>query len=145
VRELYPDLLISVDTWRHEVGEAVCAAGADIINDAWGGVDPQLAEVAAAHDVALVCTHAGGLQPRTRPHRIAYEDVMADVLERTTAIAERAVRLGLARDRIMIDPGHDFGKNSRHSLEGGSALIPTATVTICSRIFLRRSGNPARA
>jgi dihydropteroate synthase len=117
VRQLYPDLLISVDTWRHDVADAVCVAGANLLNDAWGGVDPELAEVAARHDAALVCTHAGGLPPRTRPHRIGYDDVMADVLERTTSLAQRAVQVGVARDRIMIDPGHDFGKNSRHSLE----------------------------
>jgi dihydropteroate synthase len=117
VRSLYPELLISVDTWRHEVGAAVCEVGADILNDAWGGFDPQLAEVAASYDAALVCTHAGGVAPRTRPHRIAYDDVMADVLDRTTALAERAVRAGVPRERVMIDPGHDFGKNTRHSLE----------------------------
>jgi dihydropteroate synthase len=116
-RQLYPDLLISVDTWRHEVAEAVCAVGANLLNDAWGGVDPELASVAARHNAGLVCTHAGGLPPRTRPHRIGYDDLMADVLEHTTGLAERAVQVGVARDRIMIDPGHDFGKNTRHSLE----------------------------
>ena len=48
VRRRFPDVVISVDTWRHEVGEAVCEAGADLLNDAWGGVDPRLAEVAGA-------------------------------------------------------------------------------------------------
>ncbi|UQX88077.1 dihydropteroate synthase [Jatrophihabitans telluris] len=117
VRERYPELIISVDTWRASVGRAVCQAGADLLNDAWGGHDPELAMVAAEYDAALVCTHAGGAAPRTRPHRIDYPDVMADVLRRTVAEAERAVSLGVARDRIMIDPGHDFGKNTWHSLE----------------------------
>lgn len=114
--------MISVDTWRHEVGEAVCEAGADVLNDAWGGVDPKLAEVAARHDAGLVCTHAGGARPRTRPHRVAYEDVVADILDVTVGLAERAVALGVRRDRIMIDPGHDFGKNTRHSLEATRRL-----------------------
>ncbi len=117
VRARHPDLLISVDTWRHEVGRGVCAAGADILNDAWGGTDARLAAVAAEFDVALVCTHAGGLPPRTRPHRVEYPDVMADVLRRTVSEAERARALGVDARRIMIDPGHDFGKNTRHSLE----------------------------
>jgi dihydropteroate synthase len=117
VREAYPDLVISVDTWRHEVGREVCAAGADVLNDAWGGVDPRLAEVAAEFDAALVCTHAGELPPRTRPHRIGYTDVVADVVRVTTALAERAVSLGVHRDSVLIDPGHDFGKNTWHSLE----------------------------
>jgi dihydropteroate synthase len=117
VRTEFPSVVISVDTWRAEVGEAACLAGADVINDAWGGWDPDLAAVAAAHDAALVCTHAGGVEPRTRPHRIEYDDVMADVLERTVALAERAVALGVSTDSVLIDPGHDFGKSTRHSLE----------------------------
>ncbi|WP_093799200.1 dihydropteroate synthase [Streptomyces sp. Wb2n-11] len=122
VRRRHPDVVISVDTWRHEVGEAVCEAGADLLNDAWGGVDPRLAEVAARYDVGLVCTHAGGAEPRTRPHRIAYDDVMADILGVTLGLAERAESLGVRRDAILIDPGHDFGKNTRHSLEATRRL-----------------------
>jgi dihydropteroate synthase len=120
--------VISVDTWRAEVGEQVCAAGADLLNDAWGGVDPRLAEVAAAHGVGLVCTHAGGQAPRTRPHRVAYDDVLADVLARTLALAERAVALGVPRESVLIDPGHDFGKNTRHSLEV-TRRLPEMTAT----------------
>jgi dihydropteroate synthase len=122
VRRRYPDVVISVDTWRHEVGEAVCAVGADLLNDVWGGIDPKLAEVAARHDVGLVCTHAGGALPRTRPHRIGYEDVVADILRVTCGLAERAVELGVRRDAVLIDPGHDFGKNTRHSLEATRRL-----------------------
>jgi dihydropteroate synthase len=117
VRGRHPGLIISVDTWRHEVGRAVCTVGADVLNDAWGGHDDRLAEVAAEFDAALVCTHAGGVAPRTRPHRVSYPDVMADVLRRTVGLAERAVRLGVDRQSVLIDPGHDFGKNTWHSLE----------------------------
>ncbi|MFG2621111.1 dihydropteroate synthase [Streptomyces sp. NPDC048507] len=122
VRRRHPDVVISVDTWRHEVGEAVCEAGADVLNDAWGGVDPRLAEVAARFGAGIVCTHAGGVQPRTRPHRTSYEDVMEDILRVTTGLAERAAALGVPRESIMIDPGHDFGKNTRHSLEATRRL-----------------------
>jgi dihydropteroate synthase len=117
VRERHPSVVISVDTWRAEVGDAVAAAGADLLNDTWGGVDPELADVAAAHGLGLVCAHAGGLAPRTRPHRIGYADVVADVIGHVTAEAERAVAAGVPRDGILIDPAHDFGKNTRHSLE----------------------------
>ncbi|WP_319804582.1 dihydropteroate synthase [Nocardioides malaquae] len=117
VRETHPGLVISVDTWRAEVADAVCAAGADVINDAWGGADPELVDVAAAHDAAIVCTHTGGVQVRTRPHRIAYDDVVAAAVADTTAYAERALAAGVARESIVIDPAHDFGKNTFHSLE----------------------------
>ena len=122
VRGRYPDLVISVDTWRHEVGAAACQAGADLINDAWGGADPELVEVAAQFGAGYVCTHAGGLPPRTRPHRVAYDDVMADIVRRTVALAQRAARAGVSRESILVDPGHDFGKNTRHSLEATRRL-----------------------
>ena len=63
VRAEFPDLVISVDTWRAEVGREVCRAGADLLNDAWGGFDPALAEVAAEFGAALVCTHTNGATP----------------------------------------------------------------------------------
>ncbi|GAA3804268.1 dihydropteroate synthase [Sphaerisporangium flaviroseum] len=122
MRETHPDLVISVDTWRAEVGEAVAQAGADLLNDTWGGPDPGLAEVAAKHGIGLVCAHAGGVTPRTRPHRIAYDDVVADVISHTLRLAERAVRAGVREDAILIDPAHDFGKNTWHSLEVGRRL-----------------------
>jgi dihydropteroate synthase len=117
VRGAHPELVISVDTWRAEVADVLAAEGADLLNDTWGGVDPDLAGVAAATGAGLVCAHAGGQRPRTRPHRVAYDDVVADVLATVTALAERAVALGVRRDGVLIDPAHDFGKNTRHSLE----------------------------
>jgi dihydropteroate synthase len=117
VRSELPQLTISVDTWRAEVAAAACEAGADVLNDAWGGADPELVDVAAAYDAAIVCTHTGGVAPRTRPYRIEYDDVMAAVLHDTLAYAERAVAAGVARESVVIDPAHDFGKNTFHSLE----------------------------
>ncbi len=122
VRGEFPDLVISVDTWRAEVGRAVCAAGADLLNDAWGGADPDLPAVAAEHGAALVCTHTGGVTPRTRPFRAEYDDVVADIVASLVGQAERAVAIGVDRDRILIDPAHDFGKNTWHSLEATRRL-----------------------
>ncbi|THV09267.1 dihydropteroate synthase [Nocardioides caeni] len=120
VRETWPDLVISVDTWRAEVGDAVCAAGADVLNDAWGGADPELVDVAAQWRAALICTHTGGVTPRTRPYRIEYDGpggVVAAAIADTVAYAERALAAGVERDSLVIDPAHDFGKNTFHSLE----------------------------
>ncbi|MEU4379157.1 dihydropteroate synthase [Micromonospora echinofusca] len=117
VRAAFPDVVISIDTWRAEVAVEAVAAGADLLNDTWSGADPALAEVAARTGAGLVCSHAGGLAPRTRPHRAAFPDVVTDVLTTVTGLAERAVALGVRADGILIDPAHDFGKNTRHSLE----------------------------
>jgi dihydropteroate synthase len=110
-------VVISIDTWRAEVAVEAVAAGADLLNDTWSGADPALARVAAETGAGLVCSHAGGLAPRTRPHRAAFPDVVADVVATVTGLAERAVGLGVRADGILIDPAHDFGKNTRHSLE----------------------------
>ena len=117
LRARYPDVVISVDTWRAAVGEAVAEVGADLLNDAWGGAEPQLAHVAAVHDLGLVCSHASGLTPRTRPHRPAHADIVGEVRRHVTAEAARAVAAGVRPDRIVIDPAHDFGKNTWQSLE----------------------------
>ena len=110
--------MISVDTWRAEVGREVCRAGADLLNDAWGGFDPALAEVAAEYGAALVCTHTNGATPRTPPHRPSYDDVVRR-RDRGHRRARRAGGLARACDpgSVLIDPAHDFDKNTWHSLE----------------------------
>ena len=64
---------------RRISAETVCRAGADLINDAWGGYDPGLAEVAARYRVGLVCTHTGGAAPRTVPRRAVYAKAWDEV------------------------------------------------------------------
>lgn len=117
IRLRHPSIRISVDTWRADVAQTAIEAGADLINDTWAGYDPELVEVAGAHRVGYVCSHTGGAVPRTRPHRVHYDDVVADVIRETTALAERAVACGVPEDLVMIDPTHDFGKNTFHGLE----------------------------
>jgi dihydropteroate synthase len=120
LRGAYPDQLISADTWRSEVARLACTAGADLINDTWAGVDPALPEVAAEFGVGLVCSHTGGARPRTRPFRVSFgttaRGVVDDVIRQVTGAAERAVAAGVAPDRVLIDPAHDFGKNTFHGL-----------------------------
>ncbi|WP_408640352.1 dihydropteroate synthase [Saccharomonospora marina] len=117
VRSRHPDLVISVDTWRAEVGRQACEEGADLINDTWQAADPGLAEVAAEYGAGYVCSHTGGAAPRTLPHRVHYADVVAAVAQEVTGKAERLVRLGVPRGGILVDPTHDFGKNTWHGLE----------------------------
>src|SRR3984885_14871684 len=128
VRAAHPAVVISVDTWRHETARAACAAGADLINDSWGGWDRRLGEVAAEFGAGLVCAHVGKQAPRTRPFRVHYPDVMADVLDQTLALAARAVADGVDPSRIVIDAAHDFGKNTWHSLEV-TRRLPEMVVT----------------
>ncbi len=117
VRSAYPAVAISADTWRHEVAREACAAGADLINDSWGGWDAGLPQVAAEFGAGLLCAHVGRQRPRTRPFRVRYDDVVADVLATTRRLAARAVAAGVDPAGVIIDPAHDFGKNTWHSLE----------------------------
>ena len=120
VAHSHPNVLISVDTWRHEVAQAACAAGAGLLNDTWAGVDPELASVAATNDVGLVCSHTGGLSPRTDAHRNRYGLSAGEVVDRTLdgviGLAEAALTAGVAAEKIIIDPTPDFGKNTYQSL-----------------------------
>ncbi|MBT2266476.1 dihydropteroate synthase [Rhodococcus erythropolis] len=117
IRAKYPELIISVDTWRSGVARLARDEGADLINDTWAGADPELVVVAAETGAGIVCSHTGGAVPRTRPHRVRYDDVVADVVTEVVSAAERALALGVPRDAILIDPTHDFGKNTFHGLE----------------------------
>jgi dihydropteroate synthase len=110
------DAVISVDTFRAGVARRALAAGADVVNDPSGLHDPKLAEVAAEAGAGLVVMHTGG-PPRTRPHRSAYRDVVAEVAAFLDDRAAQARRAGVAAERIVVDPGHDFHKNTYHSLE----------------------------
>lgn len=129
IRAELPTLLVSVDTWRAEVAQAAAQAGADLINDTWAGHDPELVHVAARNGVGVVCSHTGGLTPRTDPYRVAYynhgpdsdrghpqDAVVTDVLTKLAAAARRAVQAGVTPESVLVDPTHDFGKNTWHSL-----------------------------
>lgn len=120
VRRAVPDLLVSVDTWRAGVARAAIDAGADLINDTWAGHDPGLVEVAGAAGVGVVCSHTGGAIPRTDPYRVEYpgdDGLLADVVSILRAAAERAVACGVPRESVLVDPTHDFGKNTWQSLQ----------------------------
>ncbi|MBB1023486.1 MULTISPECIES: dihydropteroate synthase [unclassified Dietzia] len=117
VRDRYPDAVLSVDTWRGSVARKALAAGADLVNDTWAGHDPEVLAAAGEVGAGFVCSHTGGAIPRTRPFRVGYRDVVLDVVSELSAATERAIAAGVPADGILIDPTHDFGKNTFHGLE----------------------------
>ena len=108
---------ISIDTSKSEVARAALEAGASIINDvtALGG-DPDMAGLAARSRAMVVLMHMRG-EPRTMQHRPRYNDVVADVARFLARAARRAQDAGIARERIVLDPGLGFGKTPAHNLE----------------------------
>lgn len=119
-RDAFPDVLISLDTWRSEVARACADVGLDLINDTWAGHDPDLVRVAADLGAGYVVSHTGGLPPRTDPVDVTYGDdedaVVRDVLRGLAEGARRALDAGLPAERVLVDPTLDFGKTTRHSL-----------------------------
>ncbi|SRR5581483_11152557 len=110
------DAVISVDTFRPEVAERSIAAGAGAINDTSGLRDPAMARVVASSAASLVITHSV-CAPRTRCATPRYGDVVAEVGRFLRERVALAVKCGVPTERIIIDPGFDLNKDTRHSLE----------------------------
>lgn len=110
------DAVISVDTFRAEVADAVLEAGADAINDTSGFHDQRMPDVIAAHDAAVIVCHSKAA-PREwypTPH---YDDLVGEVVGFLDARARVAESAGVQPAKIFVDPGHDLNKNTVHSLE----------------------------
>ncbi len=110
------DLPVSVDTWRASVADASFSAGAVVGNDISGFADPQYLTVAARHSASVVATHIrlGPRIPDPEPH---YDDVVSEVSQRLSLLAERALTAGIPAHRVMLDAGLDLGKTWSQSVE----------------------------
>jgi dihydropteroate synthase len=108
---------ISVDTYKSAVAEKALEHGAEIINDPSGlTFDAQLARSAANHNAALIINHMRG-NPETWAKLPPLKDVMGAIRHDLDAAVHRAVRSGVERTRIAIDPGLGFGKRREQNAE----------------------------
>ena len=119
------DVIISVDTSQPAVIRAVTAAGAHLINDVRGLRLPGALEAAAASSAAVCLMHMQG-EPGTMQQAPYYTDVVAEVRDWLQARLEACRALGMAEDRLLVDPGFGFGKNLDHNLRL-LAELPAAT------------------
>lgn len=107
---------ISVDTRKAGVARAALAAGAGIVNDvAAMSFDPEMASVVAGAGAPVVLMHSVKT-PATMQDDPRYEDVLLDVYDFLKARIAAAEAAGIARGRIMVDPGIGFGKTAAHNL-----------------------------
>lgn len=113
---LSPQVAISIDTTLAEVAEAAADAGATILNDVSAGRDdPDIFRLAAERGMTLVLMHMQG-KPSTMQDAPSYEDVVTEVCAFLLERAEVALAAGIARNRIVLDPGIGFGKERVHNL-----------------------------
>lgn len=113
-------VLVSVDTWKASVARAAIDAGAAMINDVSGLLEPEVADVCAASGAALVVMHT-----RARPKEKAfpeYDDVVADVLAFLRDRVDVARAHGVSDEQLVVDPGPDFAKTPAETVEVLRAL-----------------------
>ena len=126
LREALPGTPISIDTTKPEVAAAALDAGAHLLNDVWGvGGGDGMARLAAERGVPLIAMH-NRAEPR-------YDDLMTELVADLRAALERATRLGVEPDRLIVDPGFGFGKTPEHNL---TVLRELATLRVLGRPIL---------
>ncbi|HDP69728.1 MAG TPA: dihydropteroate synthase [Actinobacteria bacterium] len=111
------DCPISIDTYKTEVAERALEAGAAIVNDISGlRMGKEIPELVAKTGTLLVIMHMQGT-PQTMQKSPHYECVMGEIMSFLRIQAEVALKAGVQKDKIIIDPGIGFGKTREHNLE----------------------------
>lgn len=113
LKEVFPDIIISVDTYHSRVADAALHAGACIINDISAGLlDSRMADVASDYEAPCILMHMQGT-PATMQLNPHYDDVVAEVraflLQRAEVFAQKGV------STLILDPGFGFGKTLQHN------------------------------
>ena len=117
VKKALPQCVISVDTYHAQTAQAAINAGADIINDVTALTgDADMAQVAAAAKVPVVLMHMRGT-PKTMQQNCEYTNVVTEVAAYLQQRAEELAELGIGADKIILDPGIGFAKNTQQNLE----------------------------
>ncbi len=120
------DVLISIDTYKAAVAEAALENGADLVNDVWGfKADPEIARVAARRGAAVVLMHNrsswahADIRERLggRYVGVPYANLLDDIKSELQESVEIALQAGVAREKIILDPGIGFGKTVEQNLE----------------------------
>jgi dihydropteroate synthase len=109
--------IVSVDTYKPAVARAAVAAGASIVNDVSGLRDPGLAEVCAQTGAALVLMHTRAAPKQRMQDPTFYENITLDVLSFLEERMEVALRAGVLREQLILDPGPDFAKTPAQTIE----------------------------
>jgi dihydropteroate synthase len=117
IRARFPDLFLSIDTYKAETARQALAAGADIVNDisALRG-DPEMINILRRSDAGVILMHMRGT-PKTMQVDPRYDDVVLEVFEFLRQQRDDLVCCGVDRARIAIDPGYGFGKRVQDNVQ----------------------------
>ena len=115
--DAHPDVLVSVDTYKPPVVDAVLDAGAAIINDVSGLLYPEIVASVTRHGAALVIMHTAAKPKVRRQDPELYADVVGEVRGFLAERLEQVVGLGLPRESVILDPGPDFTKTPHQTVE----------------------------
>lgn len=108
---------LSIDTYKAEVARKALNAGASIVNDISGlRFDPAMVEVASGHRVPVIIMHMRG-NPKNMQANPVYEALIPEIMDYFRISVRSAIKLGIAEDMIIVDPGIGFGKTFEHNLE----------------------------
>lgn len=111
---LYPEIIISVDTYHSQVAREAISAGASIVNDISSGeMDKNMISTVASLEVPYICMHMKGV-PETMQYQSNYEDVTKEILDYFIKKTDECKRAGISD--VIIDPGFGFGKNISQNL-----------------------------
>jgi dihydropteroate synthase len=105
---------VSIDTRRAEVASAALELGASIVNDVTSGSDPSMLEVTREAEAGMVLMHMRG-EPKTMQQQTDYDDVVAEVKAYLGERVEAAMRAGIDRECLTVDPGLGFAKTEPQS------------------------------
>jgi len=109
--------IISVDTMRASTAKLAVEAGASIVNDVSGGAaDPEMFATIAQLDCRYILMHWRG-HSKDMNEKAIYKEVVTDVIEEVSSQLNRALAAGIAREKIILDPGIGFAKDAEHNWE----------------------------
>jgi dihydropteroate synthase len=147
---------VSIDTMRAAVAAPAIAAGARLVNDVSGGkADPGMLALVAESGVPFVCMHWRG-HSEDMQSKATYADVVTEVITELRIQLDEATRLGVAPDKLIIDPGFGFAKTAEHNWQllkrldefdvlGRPMLAGVSRKTFLGRLLAGADGSPRPA
>lgn len=118
IRKKFAKIILSIDTYKSVVAKESVLAGVDIINDVSGlQLDADMPKIVAETKIPIIINHMRGVPKTMQEGQIVYDDIIQDTAEFFTKQITLLKTFGVAKEKIILDPGFGFGKTMEHNLE----------------------------